>query len=353
MKIKKQRFGVLSDGTKVNLFTIKNDNMSFSCTNYGCTITSIVLNNKDGSKTDVVLGFSTLEGYINTKLCFGTIVGRFANRIGGGNFLLNGTKFELDKNDGENTLHGGYFGFDKIVWDAEIIEEKDRAGVRFSRLSVDGEQGFHGNLNISISYILDENNNLICQYNGETDKSTPINITNHSYFNLAGKGTIENHTLKLNSDKYLEIDNNLIPTGNFADSKGGPFDFTEEKTIGRDIEQVAPGYDHCYVTGIYNSRKKQCGVPLSDDKLTHFGVLWEPASGREMNIYTNMEGCQVYTANWIQDVIGKNGVKYNNHDGVCFEAQCFPDSPNKKQFPTCVLEPGQKMKGKTVYSFKF
>lgn len=353
MKIKKQRFGVLSDGTKVSLFTIKNENMSFSCTNYGCTITSIVLNNKNGTKTDVVLGFSTLEGYINSKLCFGTIVGRYANRICGGHFLLNGKKYDLDKNDGENTLHGGCFGFDKIVWDAEVVEEKDRVGVRFSRLSVDGEQGFPGNVHITISYFLDDNNNLICQYNAETDKPTPINITNHSYFNLAGKGTIENHLLKLKSDKVLEIDSNLIPTGNFDDARGNAFDFTEEKEIGLHINEVAPGYDHCYATDVYNNKNKQCGVPLSDDKLVHFATLKEPKSNREMNVYTNMEGCQLYTANWIQDVIGKNGVKYNNHDGICFEAQCFPDSPNKKQFPTCVLEPGQKMKAKTVYSFKF
>ena len=353
MKVKKQRFGVLSDGTKVNLFTVKNENMSFSCTNYGCTITSIVLQDKNGRKTDVALGFSTLEGYVATKFCFGTIVGRYANRIGKGSFTLNGKKYNLDKNDGENTLHGGYFGFDKITWDSKIIEEKDKCGVCFTRFSPDGEQGFPGNLKISVTYLLDNNNNLICSYTAETDQSTPINITNHSYFNLAGQGTIEHHMLKMSSQKCLEIDSNLIPTGKFIDVQGTPFDFTTEKEIGRDISQVAPGYDHCYVTDIYNEKNHQCGVPLNDDKIVHFATVRDPESGREMKVYTNMEGCQFYTANWIQDLIGKNGVKMNNHDGFCMETQCFPDSPNKTNFPTCVLEPGQKMKAKTVYSFKF
>ena len=353
MKVKKQKFGMLSDGTKIHLYTVSNNDMSFSCTDYGCTITSVVLQNENGTKTDVVLGFSTLEGYLNSKLCFGTIVGRYANRIGGGSFNLNGQNYDLDKNDGENTLHGGYFGFDKIVWNAEIVEEKNKCGVRFSRFSPDGEQGFPGNLKISITYLLDVNNNIILNYQAESDASTPINITNHSYFNLAGFGTVENHILKLNSTKYLDIDNNLVPTGKFIDVQDTPFDFTEPKEIGKDINKVSPGYDHCYVTSIYNPDNKQCGVPLSDDKLAHFAKVVEPKTGREMNVYTNMEGCQVYTANWIQDVIGKNGVVYNNHDGLCLETQVFPDSPNKINFPTCVLEPGQKLKAKTIYSFKF
>ena len=353
MKVKKQKFGMLSDGTKVHLYTVKNNHMSFSVTDYGCTITSILLENERGVKTDVVLGFSTLEGYLNTKLCFGTIVGRYANRIGGGCFNLNGHKYELDKNDGQNTLHGGYFGFDKIVWNSEIIEEKNRCGVKFTRFSPDGEQGFPGNVKIVITYLLDTNNNLICNYSAETDSATPINITNHSYFNLAGRGTICNHLLKLNSTKYLEIGDDLIPTGKFIDVTDTPFDFSTQKEIGKDIAEVKPGYDHCYVTTAYDEFNKQCGVPLNDDKLIHFANLIEPTSKREMNVYTNMEGCQVYTANWIQDVVGKNGVVYNNHDGLCLETQVFPDSPNKINFPTCVLEPGQKLKAKTIYSFKF
>ena len=353
MKVKKQKFGVLADGTKVNIYTVKNDNMSFSCTDYGCTLTSIILKDENNIKTDILLGFSTLEGYINTKFCFGTIVGRYANRIRNGSFTLNGQQYILEKNDGENTLHGGYFGYDKTVWNSEIIEEKDRCGVRFSRLSPDGEQGFPGNVMIYITYLLDNNNNIICYYTAETDKSTPINITNHAYFNLAGRGSIHNHLLTLKSSQYLEIDKNLIPTGKFIDVKNTAFDFTTEKEMGRDIENVSPGYDHCFVTDIYDKNNKQCGVPLDDDTIVPFAYVKEPVSGRSMNVYTNMEGCQFYTANWIKGVIGKNGVTYENHDGFCLETQCFPDSPNKINFPTCVLEPGQKMRAKTVFSFKF
>lgn len=352
MKISKQKFGVLSDGTKVHLFTVKNENMSFSCTDYGCTLTSIVLNNKNGSKTDVLLGFSTLEGYLNTKLCFGTIVGRFANRIGKASFTINGQKYLLDKNDGPNTLHGGFNGYDKMMWKAEEIKTKNQYGVKFTRLSVDGEQGFPGNVKLEITYLLDNNNNLSCCYSAETDKATPINITNHAYFNLAGNGTIENHTLKLNSDYYLEVSPKLIPTGTLIPVKDTPFDFTTEKRIGKDIKEVGPGYDHCFVTEMYDTENKQCGLPLDDSDLVEFAVVKDPETGHEMDVYTNLEGCQLYTGNYIKGIIGKNGVPYQSHDAFCLETQCFPDTPNKPEFPTCILEPGQKMKAKTVYSFK-
>lgn len=352
MKITKQKFGMMSDGTKVSLFTIKNDNMSVSCTDYGCTLTSIVLKNKDGTKTDVLLGFSTIEGYINTKFCFGAIVGRFANRIGKASFELNGIKYDLDKNDGPNTLHGGFDGYDKMMWKAKTIKSKNFAGVKFTRTSPDGEQGFPGNVKLEITYLLDNNNNLSCIYNAETDKATPINITNHAYFNLAGKGTIENHTLRMNSDKILEVNPKLIPTGKFLDVAGTPFDFTEEKKIGKDIKEVGPGYDHCYVTEKYSTDDKQCGLPLDDSDLVEFAEVKSPESNHEMTVFTNMEGCQFYTGNYIGGIIGKNGIPYNRHDAFCLETQCFPDTPNKDKFPTCILQPGQKMKAKTIYSFK-
>ena len=353
MNIKKHKFGILSDGTKVNLYTIKNDNMSFSCTDYGCTLTSIVLNNNDGSKTDVLLGFSTLEGYLNTKLCFGAIVGRFANRIGKASFNIDGKKYDLDKNDGPNTLHGGFSGYDKMLWNGKIVKGKNFAGVKFTRLSPDGEQGFPGNVKLTVTYLLDTNNNLSCIYNAETDAKTPINITNHAYFNLAGNGCIENHLMKMNSTQILEVNDKLIPTGNFIDVKDGPFDFTTEKKIGTDIDKIGVGYDHCYVTEMYNPENPQCGLPLESDDLVEFCNVKEPVSGHEMEVFTNMEGCQFYTANYIADVKGKNGRVYKRHDAFCLETQCFPDTPNKKNFPTCILEPGQKMEAKTIYSFKF
>ncbi len=352
MKVVKLKFGLLSDGTKVNLFTVKNDNMSFSCTEYGCTLTSIVLNKADGSKTDVLLGFSTLEGYLNTKFCFGSIVGRFANRIGKACFTLDGKKYDLDKNDGPNTLHGGFDGYDKMMWKGKIIEEDNYCGVKFTRISRDGEQGFPGNVKINITYLLDEFNNLSCIYTAETDKATPINITNHAYFNLAGKGKIYDHTLKMNSTQILEVNPKLIPTGKLLDVEGTAFDFTKEKKMGKDIKAVGVGYDHCYVTEMYNSEDKQCGLPLEDDDLVEFCEVKEPLTGNEMTVYTNMEGCQFYSGNYIKGIIGKNGVPYDTHDAFCLETQCFPDTPNQKTFPTCILEPGQKMRVRTVYSFK-
>ena len=352
MKISKQKFGILSDGTKVHLYTVRNDSMSFSCTDYGCTLTSIVLNNENGTKTDVLLGFSTLEGYLNTKFCFGSIVGRFANRIGKAAFTLNDKKYTLDKNDGPNTLHGGFNGYDKMMWEAEVIKGSKQCGVKFKRTSPDGEQGFPGKVKLEITYLLDELNNLTCEYSAITDKATPINITNHAYFNLAGNGLITDHTVKMNSDYILEVSPKLIPTGKLTPVKDTPFDFTKEKSIGKEIGEVGPGYDHCYVTEMYNPENKHCGCPLDDSDLVEFAVVKEPVSGHEMAVYTNMEGCQFYTGNFIGGIVGKNGVRYQAHDAFCLETQCFPDTPNKPDFPSCILNPGQKMKAKTVYSFK-
>ncbi|MCR4953489.1 MAG: galactose mutarotase [Treponema sp.] len=352
MKVKKQKFGVLSDGTKVHLYTVSNGNMSFSCTDYGCTLTSIVLKNIDGSKTDVLLGYSTLEGYLNSKYCFGAIVGRFANRIGKASFTLNAKKYELDKNDGPNTLHGGFNGYDKMMWKGSIVEEKNASGVKFTRFSPDGEQGFPGNVKLEVTYLLDENNNLSCKYTARTDKATPINITNHAYFNLAGNGSIYKQTVQMNSSKILEVSPKLIPTGKLLDVEGTAFDFTKEKEIGAEIKDTGMGYDHCYVTEMYDTNNPQCAVPLSDSDLVEFAVVKDKKSGHEMSVFTNMPGCQFYTGNFIKGILGKNGVIYQNHDAYCLETQCFPDSPNKKEFPSCILEPGQVMKAKTVYSFK-
>jgi len=351
MKVSKSKFGMLSDGNKVHLFTIKNDEMQFSCTDYGCTITSIILFNKDGSKTDVALGCSTLDGYINQTSCFGAFVGRFANRIGKASFTVNGKKYQLDKNDGPNTLHGGFVNYNKMLWDAKIIKAKNYAGVQFSRVSPDGEQGFPGNVKITVTYLLDNNNNLSCNYTAETDQATPVNFTNHSYFNLAGRGSVENHILQMNSNYYLEVSPKLIPTGKILPVKDTPYDFTSEKSVGKDIDLTKPGYDHCFVTEVYESNPNS-GVPLDDTDLVDFCNIKDPVSGHEMQVFTNMVGCQFYTGNFLTGEKGKNGVTYQSHEGFCLETQCFPDSPNKKEFPTCVLEPGQKMKAKTVYSFK-
>ncbi len=353
MKVKKQKFGLLSDGTKVSLFTVRNSRMSFSCTDYGCTLTSIVIRDDSGIKTDVLLGFSTLEGYLNSNFCFGAIVGRFANRIGGASFSLDGTEYPLDKNDGPNTLHGGFNGYDKVMWSGRPVKENGCCGVRFTRISPDGEQGFPGNVRLEVTYLLDDSDNLTCRYTAETDRATPINITNHAYFNLAGGGSIKKHTMRMNSSYVLDIDSKLIPTGKLNPVADTPFDFTAEKRIGKDIKSVGPGYDHCYVTEMYGADRPGCGIPLDDSDLVEFAEVRDPSTGHSMSVYTNLEGCQFYTANWIKGIKGKNGQVYQNHDAFCLETQCFPDSPNKKEFPACILEPGQRYTAKTVYSFGF
>jgi aldose 1-epimerase len=353
MKITKQRFGTLSDGTKVTLYTIQNKRMSFSVTDYGCTVTSIVLADSAGVCTDIALGYSTLDGYINGNCFFGAFIGRFANRIGNASFIQDGTKFQLDKNDGANTLHGGFNGWDKKVWHAKTIISKSQAGVRFSRLSYDGEQGFPGNMKVEVTYLLDDMNNITCRYSAVTDKACPVNFTNHSYFNLAGSGTVENHLLKLYCDNILDIDNSLIPTGKMLSVENTPFDFRTDKKIGRDIKEVGNGYDHCFVTKAYDPENPHCGSPVKDEKLVRIAELTEPVSGRCMTVDSNMEGVQLYTGNWIGGTIGKNGQTYTKHGAVCLETQCFPDTPNKKKFPSCILVPGEKYKAVTVYGFKF
>ena len=351
MDIKKQKWGVLADGTKVHLYTVSNDYMSFSCTDYGCTITSIVAPDKNNVETELLLGHSTFDGYLNSNYYFGAAVGRFANRIGKASFKIGDKEYKLDKNDGPNTLHGGYDGYNKKIWKAKLVKEKKYCGVEFSRLSPDGEQGFPGNCFITISYLLDNNNNLICKYGAVSDKQTPINLTNHAYFNLAGNGNIGEHIMKMNSTKILEVNPKLLPTGKLLDVKGTPFDFTKEKKIGKDIKLIPPGYDHCYVTEMYDPSKPECGLPTDDADLVEFCTVYEPTKGIEMSVYTNMEGCQFYTGNFIKGIIGKNGRIYDSHDAFCLETQCFPDTPNKKDFPSCILQPGQEMKTKTIYSF--
>lgn len=353
MKITKQRFGMLSDGTKVSLYTVQNKRMSFSVTDYGCTITSIVLKDSEGKCTDVALGYSTLDGYINGNCFFGAFIGRFANRIGKASFTVDGKKYQLDKNDGTNTLHGGFTGWDKKVWHAKTVSSKSQSGVKFTYFSPDGDQGFPGSMKAEVTYLLDDRNNLTCRYTAVTDKATPVNFTNHSYFNLAGGGTVENHLLKLNCESTLDIDAKLIPNGKMLSVKDTPFDFTSEKRIGKDIKLVGNGYDHCYVTAAYKPENPHCGAPLTDDGLVRIAEVTEPSSGRCMTVDSNMEAMQLYTANWIGGVQGKNGRLYEKHGAVCLETQCFPNSPNTGDFPSCILQPGEKYKAVTVYGFNF
>ena len=351
MKTTAQNFGVLSDGTKVSLFTVKNRSMSFSVTDYGCRITSIILRDADGTETDVALGYSTLDGYIYDESYFGAFVGRFANRISGAAFTLGGERYTLDRNDGRNMLHGGFDGWDKKVWKAKTISAEKYAGVEFTRVSKDGEQGFPGTMRVAVRYLLDEKNNLTCRYTASSDKACPVNLTNHSYFNLAGKGTIEDHVLKLDCPAYLECTSALIPTGKILSVQGTPYDFSEAKRIGRDMKKTAMGgYDDCFVTRMYDE-KNGSGVPESAKKIIRVAELRDPRSGRTMTVDTNAEGIQLYTGNMLKAVRGKNGRIYGKHAALCLETECFPASPNIAHFPSCVLLPGKKYESVTVYGF--
>ena len=352
MTVTKQKWGTLCNGQTANLYTASNGTMSFSATDYGCTLTGIFLPNKNGVFTDILLGFSTLQGYINSLSCFGSIIGRFANRISDAQFKIDGKTYQLDKNENaKNTLHSGFTRFDHFLWESKAIETEEGVGVQFTRCSADGEQGFPGNLTATVSYMLSRDNRLTLKYSAKTDKATPINFTNHAYFNLAGSGTILEHELQTDCQGYLEVDKNHIPTGKILSVKGTPFDFTTMKKIGANIHETEDGYDHCFVTPIYNGRDS--GLPLDEKKLFRAAVLIEPKLKRKMYVETNQEGMQVYTANQIEGIIGKHGATYHNHEALCLETQCFPDTPNKAEFPPCILKPGEVYNAVTVYGFEF
>ena len=346
IKVKKSRYGLLSDGKKVHLYTVSNGRMSFSVTDYGCIITSIIVPDKKKKNVDVTLGFSTLDGFITNTSSFGAIVGRFANRIGGASFNLEGKTYTLDKNDnGINTLHGGFDRWDKEVWSARKIKTSYGGGVEFTKRSRDGEQGFPGNVDFSIIYTLNENNEITLEYRGITDKATPINITNHAYFNLKGHdgGSVADQKLKLYCSNYLEVDDKLIPTGKIINVSGTPFDFTKEKIIGVDLDKVGVGYDHCF-----------CIDDFKDDgKLRMAAEVEDPASGRKMIVKTTKPGIQFYAGNFINNIQGKNGFIYNKHDGLCLETEAYPDAPNKSSFPSSIVYPDKEYHQVTQYAFVF
>lgn len=345
LRVKKSKFGLLSNGSKVHLFTLSNGSMTVSATNYGCTLTSIVLPCRGGATVDVLLGFSTLDGFIQNDCCFGTIVGRFANRIGGASFTLDGVKYDLDKNDGEHTLHSGYNRFEKMLWKARKAHTEYGVGVEFYRTSYEMEQGFPGNVKISIFYTLNEKNELTLEYKATTDKATPISLTNHAYFNLKGYagGSISDHELCMDCDSYLETDAAHIPTGTMLPVAGTPFDFTSPHAIGERLDQVAPGYDHLFF--------KRGHTQKSAPEL--MATVKDVKSGRKMLVKSTQPGVQLYTGNFITGVTGKNGFPYHNHEAFCLEAQGFPDAPNKSDFPSTILRPGEEYHQITQFCFEF
>jgi len=328
------------DGKKVYLFRLTNTKGSeVKISNYGGTVTSFVTGDRAGGKSDIIIGFDSLNNYLRKPPYFGALIGRYGNRIGNARFKLDGKEYKLAANDGKNTLHGGLKGFDKVVWDATVMNDS-LPSLTLNYVSKDGEEGYPGNLKGTVQYTLTEDNELKIEYNAETDKATPVNLTNHSYFNLTGdvNNTILNHTLMIDADNYTPVDGTLIPSGEIKTVKGTPFDFITAKAIGKDFDSVKGGYDHNWVL---NSK---------GGSLQKVAVLSDSLSGRSLEVYTTEPGLQFYTGNFLDG-------KFNNHDGkpinlhtaLCLETQHFPDSPNKPGFPSTILKPGEKYHSETVY----
>ncbi len=346
-EIEKQAFGITASGEPVELYTLTNANgLEARIMTYGATVVSLKVPDRHGKLGDVVLGYETLDGYLKSSPYFGAIVGRYGNRIGKGSFSLNGTQYSLPKNNGENTLHGGIKGFDKVVWKAKQVKSKNGVGLSLSYLSKDGEEGFPGNLSVTVVYTLTNNNELKIEYSATTDKTTVVNLTHHSYFNLAGEGGILNHELMINANKFTPVDSGLIPTGELRSVKGTPMDFTKSTPIGARIDQqdeqltLGKGYDHNWV------RKYNTG------RLALAARVYDPGSGRVMEVATTEPGLQFYSGNFLDgSITGKAGQVYKQRYGFCLETQHFPDSPNKPAFPSTVLKPGQRYKTTTIYKF--
>jgi aldose 1-epimerase len=339
-----------AEGQPVSLYTIANSKgISVNIANIGAAIQSVLVPDKNGELADIVLGNDTLEGYANDDFYIGTIVGRYANRIAGGKVEIDGKTYQLAVKDGGFHHHGGKSGFNKKIWRSEAFEHTDLAGVQLNYLSADGEEGFPGNLLTTVTYTLNNENQLIVDYKAETDKPTILNLTQHMYFNLAGhnKGSILDHQLMLPHNQYLPVNSMQVPKGEQAAVEGTPFDFTIPKTIGQDInadnEQIglSRGYDHSWV--IKQSRT---------DELILAASVTESESGRKMNVYTTEPAIHVYTGNFLDGSPGKNNSPYNFREGFCLETQNYPDSPNHPDFPSAVLNPGETFTSKTIFEFE-
>jgi aldose 1-epimerase len=329
------------EGQEVKQFTLTNTNgIIVKILNYGGYVTNIIVPDKQGVKEDVVLGFDSLTGYLQKNNPFmGCIVGRYANRIGKAKFVLDGKTYQLAANNNGNSLHGGTKGFDKVIWDAQL-QGNNSLELRYT--SKDGEEGYPGTLQVQVIYTLTPANELKIEYNATTDKPTPVNLTNHSYFNLsAGRdSTILGHQLMLNADRFTAVDATLIPTGELPAVKGTAMDFTTPTTIGTDIAKVAGGYDHNWV------------LNTNPDSIGLAATLYHEGTGRFMEVFTTQPGIQFYTGNFLDGtLIGKGGRKYIQHAGLCLETQHFPDSPNRPSFPNTILRPGEKYHEITIYKF--
>jgi aldose 1-epimerase len=338
-----ENFGTMPDGRPVELFRLTNSQgLAVAITNYGGIITSIFAPDRNGQFDDIVLGFDSLAPYLGPHPSFGVTVGRFANRIAGAAFTIDGTRYQLAANNGPNHIHGGPEGFSKKLWEAVIGEAGGLPALILGYRSPDGEEGYPGNLEVRVTFTLSDRNELRIEYEARTDKATHINLTNHSYFNLSGGRTsILDHTAEINAQQYLPVDEALIPLGSPAPVNGTAFDFTVPKRIGQDIGSAGMGYDHTFII-----------VREEPGELAYTARVEDPLSGRFMETYTTQPGVQFYTGNFLNgQVQGKKGVLYEKHWGLCLETHHYPDSPNRSEYPSTLLRPGEIYREVTVYAF--
>ncbi len=341
--IAKIEFGKTNEGTPVELYTLTNSKgMTAKIMTYGAIVTELIVPDRAGKPGDVILGFDNLTQYLGKHPYFGAIVGRVGNRIARGRFKLNGVEYTLATNDGPNHLHGGLKGFDRAVWKAMPMTTTEGPALELTYRSKDGEEGYPGNLTSTVVYTVTDKDELKIEYRATTDKATPVNLTNHMYFNLAGPGSgdVLGHEVTILADRYTPVDDLLIPTGDLAPVKGTPMDFTRPATIGARIAQVKGGYDHNYVLNSGGSKMPVLAVRVR-----------EPKSGRVMEVLTTQPGVQFYTGNFLDGSLKGLGGTYKQHYGFCLETQHFPDSVNQPSFPSTILEPGKTYHEVTIYKF--
>ncbi|WP_432175313.1 aldose epimerase family protein [Streptomyces sp. Tue6028] len=345
----KELFGKLADGTKVHRWSLENGGTRLKVLSWGGVVQSLELPDRHGHYANVSLGFDNIDDYVAKTPYFGALIGRYGNRIGKGQFTLDGTAYQLSVNDGVNSLHGGTKGFDKHVWDVEPFTEGSDVGLHLYYVSIDGEMGYPGTLRTKVTYTLTRNGDWRIDYEATTDKATVVNLTSHVYWNLAGEGSgsIENHELTIAASRYTPTDSGLIPTGELAKVSGTPFDFRRTKAIGRDIRAAHPqqvtakGYDHNWVL--------DKGITARPE---HVATLRDPSSGRTLSIASDQPGLQFYSGNFLDGtLVGTGGRVYRQGDALCLETQHFPDSPNQPSFPSTVLRPGRTYRTSTVHSF--
>lgn len=349
MSISKMVYGETKDGEKVYCYTLENSKgMKAEIINFGAILTSLLVPDSEGKFDDIVLGYDTLEGYFENPAFLGSTIGRYANRIKNAAFELDGVEYALTKSEGENQLHGGITGFHKVIWEVVTVSDKENPSIELTYLSKDGEEGYPGNLKVRVIYTVTENNELKIDYDAVSDKDTVINLTNHSYFNLAGhaSGSVLDHKVMINADRFTVIDSNSIPTGELRDVKGTPMDFTKpaklSEGIHEDYEQliVAKGYDHNWC------------LNANGNLIEKSAEVIEENTGRVMEVYTTMPGVQLYSGNYLDgSIIGKNKTVYNKRNALCLETQFYPNSMNVPSFPSPVFRAGQEYKHTTIYKF--